>query len=1291
MSNQKRQYTIRLSAEGKRQLEADLKALGLSGEKSLQRIHKAAMPASSGLRETDKAARGLQGGLQSVGRELPALQRLARFFGTTALAGGIVAFGKASLDVGRQFDAAMKRVQAATSATDAELARLREAARDTGERTAFTAMQSADAIEVLAKNGLDVQQILNGALGATVSLAGALGSELAPSADLVTDLMQQFNLEAAQMPALADSVTAAALESKFGFDDLRLAIGQAGGVAGQFGVDVDEFLTALAATASGFASGSDAGTSYKNFLQRLTPQSKQAAAAMDELGLNFYNADGSMKSMVEIVGELERGIAGLSDEARNNALQDIFGTDSIRTALLLANKGASGFSELATAMAEVSAEDQAQVRLEGLDGALKEVAAAWEAVQIASSEAGGLDVAEEVVDRLTKALRYLSENFEEVEEVVERVAQALVVYLVGRGIKLAVAQAISMRAAYVDLATSVTGVGVAAQRSLGPVTRLGVAGRALMGTLGGPLTLAVTAASLLSLGLDLDSTADAVEGVDTAARDAGSALDAYREASRAAADEQANLEGGVTRATRALQEQTRSQLQLSLQDLQRKQKSVSSLAMDELGTAEGEIRDFLSQTPGIVEIVEAMAAVNDGSKSLSELVREFDQLIGVGPEVHEIISALKMDDLEGAGARIRAYYGDLGDIEDALSDVERASGPGARELAVAKLIDLLESAAEAASFLRTDQQQELLGLVRAAAESEQAVEAVMIQLGVLEGRLSDTGGETILSEAVKDSDALNENLKAAAENIRNLDGIYARYQMAGEEGYWQTDRGAYPRNELKAAEKGILDLIGFVEGTDKGRGYNETLGYGAYTGGPVNLINMTLKEVRALQKQMLAHPDNTYNSSAVGRYQIVGQTLQGLMDQFGLSGDELFDEDMQDRLARQLVRGRLGQGKEGFYNEWEGFKKAGTPWSTIQAGLGAQTIAREDPEMARKRIDAEKESDKAQKDHLETVAQLVDIGDERLAQLALESELAGKSVAEQARLTTMYELLAAAKKAGIDPEKEMLENGQLLIDNFRQQAAAAAAAAAENDSWRQTNDANTRSIEESKDAVKSAFDNFKRGGGGIKGFFADIFGFIGDKLWELAFDPLWENLGSSLSGLIPNNSGSGGGGGFWKSVLGIFGLADGGPVPVLPAFAGGGRMQGPAQATGLLPGVGGKRQDNMLFWGSKGEVMQPASAVDYYGVDFMEAVRQRRFPRETFDAYDVGGLLGPVRSARPGGSRDRPGVHLTMSVEEGALFRPVVREESYSAATQVSTVAVKRQSRSLQSRTQELNMRGTTT
>ncbi|MBR2692332.1 MAG: hypothetical protein IKE42_31125 [Aquamicrobium sp.] len=86
------------------------------------------------------------------------------------------------------------------------------------------------------------------------------------------------------------------------------------------------------------------------------------------------------------------------------------------------------------------------------------------------------------------------------------------------------------------------------------------------------------------------------------------------------------------------------------------------------------------------------------------------------------------------------------------------------------------------------------------------------------------------------------------------------------------------RNSVRAVDayavyRPMLDLMGKSEGTDKGRGYNEALGYGAYTCGDVDLISMTLDQIEALQSKMLANRKNKLKSSAVGRYQIIRTTL----------------------------------------------------------------------------------------------------------------------------------------------------------------------------------------------------------------------------------------------------------------------------------------------------------------------------------------------------------------------------------------------------------------------------------
>lgn len=105
----------------------------------------------------------------------------------------------------------------------------------------------------------------------------------------------------------------------------------------------------------------------------------------------------------------------------------------------------------------------------------------------------------------------------------------------------------------------------------------------------------------------------------------------------------------------------------------------------------------------------------------------------------------------------------------------------------------------------------------------------------------------------------------------------------------------------------ILDLIGKAEGTavgshPKAEGYDTTLNYGAYTGGSVPLTSLTLAEIDELQTQMLNHPQNTWNSSALGMYQIVRTTLRPIVGAYKWDRNKRkFDGDTQDLCARFLL------------------------------------------------------------------------------------------------------------------------------------------------------------------------------------------------------------------------------------------------------------------------------------------------------------------------------------------------------------------------------------------------------
>ncbi|MCM2506062.1 phage tail tape measure protein [Aureimonas altamirensis] len=328
---------------------------------------------------------------------------------SVAVTAPIVGFGVVSVKMAGDFEASMNRVEAASGATAVEMDALRKKALELGADTSKSASESADAIEMLVKNGVSASDILAGAADATIMLSEATGGDLSESADVATNAMAQFKIEAKDMIGVADEITGVVLNSQFTFNDYALALAQAGGVAAGVGVSFEDFNATIAATSSVFASGSDAGTSFKTFLTRLVPASDEAAGLMDKYNLSFFNANGSMKSMSEIAQILQDNLKGLNDETRNNVISTIFGTDAMRTAIALMDQGAEGVDNLTQKISETSATEQAEARMKGFNGELEKLSGAFETLQIAIASSGLLEFVTMLVTKLAGLVDYLGE------------------------------------------------------------------------------------------------------------------------------------------------------------------------------------------------------------------------------------------------------------------------------------------------------------------------------------------------------------------------------------------------------------------------------------------------------------------------------------------------------------------------------------------------------------------------------------------------------------------------------------------------------------------------------------------------------------------------------------------------------------------------------------------------------------------------------------------------------------------------------------------------------------------
>lgn len=342
----------------------------------------------------DAGARGVEGVLGRLVEKFQEVERRLKMLGTGITLGITVPFAAMVRSVDRgagAFEGQMKRVEAALdNVTGEQLAALTAQARDLGPAVGKGATEAAEGIEELGLAGLSTSDILGGGLKATLDLAAAGMVKVAPAAGLVTDVMGQFKVTAAELPTVVRRVVGAMDASKFGFEDFQLAVAQGGGIAAEAGVSFKDFATAVAATSTQFSSGSDAGTSFKTYIQSLRGNSDDAKFAMKQLGLEFYDAQGRMKPLGVQAQMLRDAFGNLTDATKNEALAKIFGADAARTAIGLMNQGVKGFQQLQDTVEKGDVGAKIAKRLEGSEAASNRVANAWESVKIAFGTDGGL-------------------------------------------------------------------------------------------------------------------------------------------------------------------------------------------------------------------------------------------------------------------------------------------------------------------------------------------------------------------------------------------------------------------------------------------------------------------------------------------------------------------------------------------------------------------------------------------------------------------------------------------------------------------------------------------------------------------------------------------------------------------------------------------------------------------------------------------------------------------------------------------------------------------------------------
>ena len=326
-----------------------------------------------------KVESSFTGALSAAGKGITGLTKTMTA-ATTAAAAAVGAIAVAAVNVGKEFESAMSQVQATMlidTGTEEGLAAyetLENAARECGRTTAFSATEAAEALNYLALAGYDADKAAT-ALPTVLRLAGAGAMDLAAASDMVTDSMSALQIEAteANLNSFADQMAQTASKANTSVAQLGEAILTVGATGANLAGGTTELNTALGILADNGLKGAEGGTHLRNVILSLQSPTDKAAAALDSMGVSVYDAQGNMRGLNDIFGDLNTAMASMTQAEKDNVISTIFNKTDLTSANALLANCTDRWDELSAAIENSAGacEDMYSIQLDNLDGDIK--------------------------------------------------------------------------------------------------------------------------------------------------------------------------------------------------------------------------------------------------------------------------------------------------------------------------------------------------------------------------------------------------------------------------------------------------------------------------------------------------------------------------------------------------------------------------------------------------------------------------------------------------------------------------------------------------------------------------------------------------------------------------------------------------------------------------------------------------------------------------------------------------------------------------------------------------------
>jgi TP901 family phage tail tape measure protein len=355
----------------------------------------------------EKASGAVSGAVQSV-----------TGMGVQMMAGAGIGYGiYDTIKTYMDFEAQMKKVQAISGASGSEFEALTAKAKEMGATTQFSATEAGQALEYMAMAGWKTDDMLSGISG-IMDLAAASGEDLGKVSDIVTDALTAFGLKASDSAHFADVLAAASSNSNTNVGMMGETFKYVAPIAGALGYSAEDTAVAIGLMANAGIKGSDAGTALRATMTRLVDPPKDAAQALEALGISVRNSDGTMKPFMQTMKELRSKFSGLSQAEKAQMASSIAGQEAMSGFLAIVNASDSDFDKLTDSIynADGAAAKMAATMNDNLKGDLKALSSVWESFQLEIMSGKGGDgirsFVQGVKTDLEKFTGYIKDGFD---------------------------------------------------------------------------------------------------------------------------------------------------------------------------------------------------------------------------------------------------------------------------------------------------------------------------------------------------------------------------------------------------------------------------------------------------------------------------------------------------------------------------------------------------------------------------------------------------------------------------------------------------------------------------------------------------------------------------------------------------------------------------------------------------------------------------------------------------------------------------------------------------------------